>query len=130
MNFKIYVRAIILNKNNDILLIKKRKTQRIWGGEWLLPGGTLEFWEDLENALDREILEETNLEISNISFFAYQKIILDDVHWLGIYFVCDAENWENMQNQEPEKHEKLQLFSRENLPKMHDATIIEKFFTQ
>lgn len=53
-----------------------------------------------------------------------------DTHWLGIYFVCDAENWENMQNQEAEKHETLQLFSRENLPKMHDATIIEKFFTQ
>ena len=75
-------------------------------------------------------MEETNLKIVNISFFAHQKIILADTQWHGIYFVCDAENWENMQNQEPEKHEKLQLFSRENLPKMHDATIIEKFFTQ
>ena len=130
MNFKIYTRAIILNKNNDILVLKKRSDQKIWWWDWLLPGWTVEFWEDLENALAREILEETNLKIVNISFFAHQKIILADTHWLGIYFVCDAENWENMQNQEPEKHEKLQLFSRENLPKMHDATIIEKFFTQ
>ncbi|MBB1554287.1 NUDIX domain-containing protein [Candidatus Gracilibacteria bacterium] len=95
-----------------------------------MPGGTLEFGEDLENALDREILEETNLEISNISFFAHQKIILDDVHWLGIYFVCDVKNWEKMKNREPQKHEKLQLFSWENLPKMHDEKILEKFFTK
>lgn len=95
-----------------------------------MPGGTLEFWEDLENALDREILEETNLEISNISFFAHQKIILDDVHWLGIYFVCDVKNWEKMKNREPQKHEKLQLFSWENLPNIHDKKILEKFFTK
>ena len=130
MNFKIYTRAIILNKNNDILVLKKRSDQKIWWWDWLLPGWTVEFWEDLENALAREILEETNLEISNISFFAYQKIILDDVHWLGIYFVCDVKNWENMKNREPQKHEKLEFFSRENLPKMHDEKILEKFFTK
>ena len=29
MNFKIYTRAIILNKNNDILVLKKRSDQKI-----------------------------------------------------------------------------------------------------
>ena len=130
MEFKIYVRGILKNPKNQILLLKNNPQQKIAANEWVLPGGTLEFGEDLENALAREILEETSLKIVNISFFAHQKIILADTHWLGIYFVCDVKNWENMENREPEKHEKLQFFSWENLPNIHDKKILEKFFTK
>lgn len=52
--------AIVILKDDQILLVKHRKAGRQY---WLLPGGRVEWNEDLHSALKRELLEETNLQI-------------------------------------------------------------------
>ena len=51
----------IINKKGEILLLKRRKEPYI--GIWALPGGSMEFGEHLEEALEREIKEETNIDV-------------------------------------------------------------------
>jgi len=48
----------------DKLLIAKRKTTQMLGGLWEFPGGKKEDNESLEDAVLREILEETNLKVA------------------------------------------------------------------
>lgn len=62
-NYKVYTRAIIINRENDVLLVKKKVDQKIWWWEWLLPWWTVEFWENIEDTSIREIKEEVNLDI-------------------------------------------------------------------
>ncbi|EHJ9977312.1 NUDIX domain-containing protein [Vibrio parahaemolyticus] len=57
------VSALIVNcKNAEILLIKRFKEGRNY---WVFPGGGVEPEERLEQAIVREVLEETSLRIEN-----------------------------------------------------------------
>lgn len=56
--------AILYNEEKGMLLEKRTDT-----GEWCTPGGAIELGESLENALKREIKEETNLEFRNPKLF-------------------------------------------------------------
>ena len=56
------LKAIILYKGKALLI--QRSAQEDYGGVWEFAGGGLEFGEDLETALKREVQEEAGLEVS------------------------------------------------------------------
>ncbi len=64
-------RALVLNENGDILLIKRTKDDTYMPGKWELPGGKLDPGQDISNALEREVLEETGLVIVPTDKTAY-----------------------------------------------------------
>ena len=55
------VGAVVLNGDNRVLLVKR--AHEPLKGEWSLPGGGVEIGETLEEAVAREILEETGLVV-------------------------------------------------------------------
>lgn len=63
-------------------------------GYWSLPGGLVETGEKLEDALRREILEETGLRIEPVSRFEiFERIMLDaqgraEYHYVLADYVC------------------------------------------
>lgn len=59
----IALKAIIVH-DNEILIIRRSKTDPMIPGIWEFAGGKLEFGENLEEGLKREILEETGLEVT------------------------------------------------------------------
>lgn len=65
---RLVVGAIIINKNGEILLIK-RKSDDFLGGIFEIPGGKVENKESILNALIREVKEETNLDVKNINSY-------------------------------------------------------------
>ncbi len=54
------VDAVII-KNNSIILIKRKNEP--FKGKWALPGGFVEYGETVENAVIREVKEETGLDV-------------------------------------------------------------------
>ena len=105
-NFKVYSRGIIQNKEGKILLVEKNNTRKIAPWKALFPGWTLEFWEEIENSLIREIQEEVDLDVISLHLFWTQKIMLDWVHWLWVYYICETKDFD-FHNNEPEKHTRV-----------------------
>ncbi len=74
----------ILVKNNDgkILLVKKPDEVGPYAGTYLTPGGGLKIGESADEAIQRELYEETGVKATNI-----KRVIFDDAvteNWKGI----------------------------------------------
>ena len=60
------VEAIIKNKEDKVLLLKRSKSNKFYVGKWQLPGGKVEFGEDIQKAIKREIYEEMGKKYSSL----------------------------------------------------------------
>lgn len=88
------VGAVILRSGSppDVLLI--RRGQEPLKGEWSLPGGAVELGETLEEAVRREVLEETGLLVDPVAIVeAFDRISRDDegrvrYHYVLVDFLC------------------------------------------
>ncbi|GIP39439.1 phosphohydrolase [Paenibacillus sp. J31TS4] len=59
------VRAVIENREGELLLVKRRDN-----GEWVMPAGGLELHESIMDCLKREVKEETGLNVLTAQLFA------------------------------------------------------------
>lgn len=66
-------RCIILNEKRKFLLIKRAPNNYYAPNLWEFPGGKLDEGQDLLNALEREVLEETGLLVLPTSRIAYTE---------------------------------------------------------
>ena len=90
------VGAVIVREARDrsqqVLLI--RRAQEPLKGEWSLPGGAVELGETLEEAVCREVLEETGLAVETIDVVqAFDRISRDAdgrvrYHYVLVDFLC------------------------------------------
>ncbi len=88
------VRAIILNKENNKVLLLKRADNDKYGEYWCLPGGKVDFGETAEEAIVREIMEETSLRCNSVKFLFYQDNLPqkdEENQYLTLYFYCDVK---------------------------------------
>jgi 8-oxo-dGTP diphosphatase len=58
----VVVKGLILNEGK-VLIVKRSNEDKIGGGTWELVGGKIDFGENLETALLREIKEEVGLSV-------------------------------------------------------------------
>lgn len=112
--FKVYTRAIILNNNWEVLLLKKTSSEKYGSDRWVYPGGTVEFWEDVEITLARELQEEIGVKIRNLQLFDQRKMMIWDEHWVGLYYIVDII-WDP-KNIESGKHQELRWMSLKDIP--------------
>ncbi len=63
--------AFILNKKGEIFLVRAPH----WSNKLVIPGGHVEYGEKIEDAVVREVKEETNLDITGIEFLKIEEIL-------------------------------------------------------
>ena len=79
--------------DNGQILVVERGTEPL-KGYWSLPGGIVEAGEKLEDAIRREVREETGLEIEPLSVFELFERIMPDAegraeyHYVLIDYLC------------------------------------------
>jgi 8-oxo-dGTP diphosphatase len=61
--FGLAVRVLLSDENGKILILKRSTTSKTNPGKWELPGGKVDQGESFDQALIREVYEETNLKI-------------------------------------------------------------------
>lgn len=102
------VGALIFNPAREVLMIRTHKWSNLWG----IPGGKIKLNEPSEEALRREIREETGLEISNIRFALAQDCIgsrefYRDAHFVLLNYTCDSPGGKVTLNDEAEEYQWL-----------------------
>jgi 8-oxo-dGTP diphosphatase len=84
------VGAVILEADRVLLILRGQEPMK---GEWSIPGGALELGETLDTAVQREVLEETGLEVETVAIVeVLDKIVAADgrvrYHYVLIDFLC------------------------------------------
>jgi len=83
------VGALIYNPLGQVLMIRTEK----WSGKWGIPGGKIEYGESSTAALQREIAEETGLNVNGIEFVLSQDSIESEEfhrpeHFVLLNYTC------------------------------------------
>jgi nucleoside triphosphatase len=83
------VGALIVNDRDEVLLVRSNK----WGVKYTVPGGHIELGERAEDAIVREVKEETGLdcvaeELLIVQQAIYPKDYYKHEHYLFMDYVC------------------------------------------
>jgi ADP-ribose pyrophosphatase YjhB (NUDIX family) len=98
----------------------RRGDRREWTppevGHWSLPGGKVDFLERVEDAIRREVYEETGLTIRILRPLHLSEMIgLDGQHWVSPVYLAAIATGEAT-NREPEKADGVAWFPLDALP--------------
>lgn len=86
-------------------------------GTWTMPGGSLEFQEELEDAACREVKEETGMDIdkSKLRVISIGNEIVPDNHFVTIGYLYENPDGEP-EVMEPDQITEWEWFSLDKLP--------------
>jgi 8-oxo-dGTP diphosphatase len=62
-NYKLAVCLAVVDSDKKVLVTRRNVAMKIFPHAWVLPGGHVDPGETLEEAVIRELLEETGIEI-------------------------------------------------------------------
>lgn len=86
-------KAIIYNKDKKFLVLLRGKTAPTNPFKWDLPGGDVDWGEDPQQSMLREIKEETGLEVSDLTLLdVTARVTEDGYHWFTICYTAHAKS--------------------------------------
>ncbi len=111
------VGAMVFNDRGEVFLAQRGPQAKNERGTWEFPGGTVEFGERLEDAIQREFLEEYGMVIAIDSLLKVEDHILPDEgqHWVSPTYLAHHVSGE-AQIREPGKCSGIGWFALDALP--------------
>lgn len=109
---RVSVGIIVIDKGH-ILLGKRINSHG--SGTWALPGGHLEYGEDIEECAQRELHEETGLEALALKKGPWMNHKIEEKHYVSIFMYVTAFQG-ILTLKEPEKCERWEWFPLQELP--------------
>jgi phosphoglycolate phosphatase-like HAD superfamily hydrolase/ADP-ribose pyrophosphatase YjhB (NUDIX family) len=112
------VGGLIFNADGEVLMIRTRKWSDLWG----IPGGKIKYGESAVEALERELKEETGLDIDDIRLVLAQdsihsKEFYRDAHFVLLNYTCrTAGNPKVQLNEEAQEFRWVTLDDALSLP--------------
>ena len=89
------VGALVVNDKGEVLLVRSGK----WNDKYTVPGGHIELGERAEDAIKREVLEETGLDVEPVKLLLVQQAIYPKdyykhEHFVFMDYICETQNSE------------------------------------
>ncbi|AWW30226.1 ADP-ribose pyrophosphatase [Echinicola strongylocentroti] len=99
------VGAIIFNPKGEVLLCKSAK----WNDQYVIPGGHIEKGERMEDALVREVKEETGLDVFDLQLASVQESVNSEHfsekrHFIFIDYTCRTAQYDVVLNDEADEY--------------------------
>ena len=103
----------------DILLHKRSNKCRDEQGSWDCGAGAMEFGENFENAVRREIKEEYCVESTNLKYTGVNNVLRKNgnvnTHWIAVLFSAEVDPAQ-VKIGEPDKMDEIGWFPQDNFP--------------
>ncbi len=113
------VSAVVHDGKGNILLMKRGPKARDEQGRWDICGGAIEFGESLDEALEREIVEELCVRPTKVEFLtayeAHREHEGVKTHWISINHAAQVDS-AKVKIGEPQKIAEIGWFTNSNLP--------------
>ena len=89
------VGALVVNSKGEVLIVRSEK----WGDKYTVPGGHIELGERAEDAIRREVKEETGLDSEPVELLIVQQAIYPKdyhkhEHFIFMDYICKAKTEE------------------------------------
>ncbi len=105
--------GVLVTRDGKVLLGKRKGAHG--AGTWGLPGGHLEYGEEIEECAKRELFEETGLEAIEVEKGTWSNTMIEEKHYVTVFIIvkkCLGE----VTLREPEKCEEWEWFDPLALP--------------
>ncbi|MDZ7718499.1 MAG: NUDIX domain-containing protein [Balneolaceae bacterium] len=106
---KVRVRVCAVIVQESSILLAKINSPTRSEPIWMPPGGGVELGESLEEALHREISEETGFEVEKKQLLWIHEFIEEPYHAIEFYFRCDVTGGELKKGLDPELESNEQM---------------------
>lgn len=113
--------CVMILRDGKVLLGKRHEdpekaSSELHGeGTWTMPGGKVDFHEDLEEAALREVLEETGIQARGLELISVTNDKIPDNHFVTLGFICRDFDGE-AEAREPDEISEWGWFGLEELP--------------
>ena len=105
--------GVMIVKDGKVLLGRRKNAHG--AGEYVFPGGHLEFGESFEECAARETFEETGLKINDIRFQFIGNFVKYDMHYVHVGMSAEWSDGEP-QIMEPDKSEEWKWYDLNDIP--------------
>jgi len=111
------VGAVVLDSQGQLFLAQRGPAARNEVGAWEFPGGAVAYGERLEDAIQRELIEEFGMIVEVVGQLAAFDHILpaEHQHWVSITYLAMHSDGRPYVR-EPEKCSELGWFAADDLP--------------
>jgi len=114
---RVVVGGVIFNKEDKVLILKRLSSEDVLPNIWELPSGKVDFNENPNNSIIREVKEETNLDTSIITpFHIFDYLIKKDDytrHSVQINYLLKSLS--NEVKLCPDEHDKFAWISKDEI---------------
>lgn len=113
---RVGVGVLIFNEDNQLLLGKRLQSHGAM--TWAPPGGHIEYGESFADCAIREVLEETNLRITQPRVFTITNDLFEpeQKHYISIFMLAKLSGHPQAETMEPHKTQKWQWFDLSKIP--------------
>lgn len=110
-----------MNDKNELLVVKRADNDDFLPRLWELPGGSTNFGENPQEALKREVFEETGISITISKSLSVENYFMEDdsekIHRVEIFFLCSLIDT-SQEVQLSFEHSAFQWVKKEDLPEV------------